>query len=290
MGNRIVRSVLYILICMSISETVLAQNKMLFSSSRSSNSEIYIMDLNENAIIQTTDSENDKWSAVWKSSHEICYLEQSENDVQIKCKNLLTGSIESLNQPDECQLDDKNYRFDSKGKMRLYTCDFKVYVSDGQTAKCISCTLDGRSNYPEWLDDENILFTNNQSGSNDIYIYNINNKFIELLIGGASNDERAVVSPDNQSISFSSDRRLKGNQDIYCYKRNSGTIAPVYTGKGTELISSWSQDGQSIIFGSDMDGSWNIFKWNMSSKSLERIVESPAFDGDPRVFHPSDNN
>ena len=260
---------------------------VLFSSGRSGNSDIYMMRSDGSELVQLTTDPTEEWSPVWINTAEVAFLRQSQNEITRHKLNVKTGIETELAHPPDCVLDDKNMLYNSDGSKALYACDQDIYLLKLSTNAVINLTrsLNGTSAYPVWTSDEKrVVFTNNQSGSNDIYSIDINDQSIETLAAFSSNDERGSISPDGKYLIFSSDKFEKGNQDILLMDLASGNLENIAANKGIELIARWSPDGKSIYLGSTRDGNWELYAYDLRKQQMTRLTDHPGFDGDPRPY------
>lgn len=156
---------------------------------------------------------------------------------------------------------------------------------------------DGLNTGAEFMNDnKNILLTLSQRGSADIYKMSLDGKIITPITrgpGAAMNVEPAV-SPDGNTIAFSSDR--SGKPMIYTMS-NAGTNIKRHTFAGHyNSTPTWSPDGKKLAFaGFDKDkGNFDIFVMNLDGSGLLRLSsarktngkwsnnEDPAFSPDGR--------
>ena len=262
------------------------KDKVLFSSSRNGNSDIFVMDGNGKNIRPLTESSFEEWGPTWISENQISFLRQTKDSILRIEMDLTTRYELTPKHPSNCTLDDKNMLY--SGKFEAYTCKKDIFIIDSTKRDTlnITSTLDGTANYPSWgHDGQNILFTSNHSGSNEIYMFALESKELSQLTNSESNNERGDLSPDGTFLVFSSDYFEKGNQDIVLKDLESGTLKNISESSGMELIARFSNDGTQIFYGSNQDGNWEIYLYNLKNETHTRLTTNKAFDGDPRILN-----
>lgn len=264
-------------------------DRMLYSSDENGNSDIYLMNLTNNKVIQLTESPYDEWAATWVSTHEISFLRQRGNIIERHVLYLYTGMEEKVDMPKACDLDDKNSVYNGRGE-GLFTCGQEVFIQATPDSAFTLLHSDSASfQYVQWdHNDEDVLFTSNRSGSNDIYMYDRSEKKVIPITADSNNNERAVASPDGKYISYSTNAD-RDHQQIAVVNRSTNDIQFVnITGANNALTSSWSWDGKILYVGADIDGSWKIVAYHMEYGSTEVIVgKDGVFSGDPKVYRPA---
>ncbi|AXG67984.1 dipeptidyl-peptidase 5 [Kordia sp. SMS9] len=282
------KAILVLAIVLSISSCQKQVNeRILFSSSSLGNSDIYVMDSETLNSKQLTNSTFEEWGPTWITENEISFLRQKHDQILRYKLNLDTGEESQIQHPENCILDDKNMLYASNGFLQLYQCTSNIFLFDKKAGTTTNLTqnMNGYSKYPSWsFDGTQVIFTNNQSGTNDIFMMDLATKKITQVTDFPSNDERGEHSPDRKHIVFSSDKFETRNQDILLKNLETGTLENISNSKGTELIARWSVDGKHIYFGSNKDGNWEIYQYTLQDKSTKRMTTNAAFDGDPRVF------
>lgn len=243
------------------------------------------MDSEGNILEQITDDASEEWGPTWLNDNEISYLSQSGNTITIIRYNLLSKEKTIIPHPDNCLIDDKNILYSPAGYQQLYTCKGEIYVVDQILEKTehVTASISGEANYPSWINENEILFTSNHEGDNDIYRLNLLTNKLKNLTDSKSNDERADLSPDGKLLLYSSDRFEKGNQDIVIQAIESNEITRVTATKATELIARWSKHHKRIYYGSNKDGNWEIYGYKLKKRTVKRLTKNDQFDGDPRV-------
>ena len=282
--KRVIGKVMFLLVLFTGCQN--PEERVLFSSNRSGNSDIFIMNKDGSEIRQITNSENEEWSPVWISKSKISYLIQNEDDIQVIEYDLDQETKSIIKHPGECMLDDKNYVYSPNGQKRLYLCNGNIYVQDNELATSVNITanLTGIANYMAWVGVANrVTFTSNHEGNNDIYIFDLDSDELKKLTTNDANDERGDISPDGNYLVFSSDRYNEGNQDILIKNLKTSELIQVTNSLGMELIARWSLDQKSVYFGSNKDGNWEIYRYDLENESTFRLTNNAYFDGDPRV-------
>lgn len=273
-----------IFLCLFISCST-SPTLILFNSNERGNSDIYTMlaDGSERkAIIQ---SDKEEWGAVFSSPNSIQFLRQEGDKIHRYEYHLITRKEKKITQPKECILDDKNIVFSSYG-IEAYTCNGNLFIKDSDAAvgKNYTSDLGGISNYIAWsFDGTSVIFTNNATGNNDIYLVNIRTKSIKNLTQHPANDERGEISPDGKLLLFSSNRHKASDQDLYIMHLETGAIKNITNSSGSDLIGRWHKDGYTVIYGSNRDGNWEIYSYDILNDLSTRLTHNTAFDGDPRV-------
>lgn len=263
-----------------------SEQMILFSSSRRGNSDIFIMQSdgsNQRGLVTTIYEE---WAPTWKSKNEITFLRQLDDAIVRVGLNLDTMEEMSLAQPNHCILDDKNMLY-APSQKSLYSCQDDIFVKTKE-ADIINLTqdLDAKARYPSWTNTaQQLIFTSNHKGTNDIYSYDLLTQEIVPLTDSRANNERGELSPDGKYLVFSTDSFETGHQEIGLLALETQTLINVSNSGGTALIARFSKDGTTIFYGSNHDGNWEIYSYNIALKQTKRLTYNETFDGDPRVYH-----
>lgn len=172
------------------------------------------------------------------------------------------------------------YSYHIKKKMRnvdLFVYDFKTDRHNLlHSSKGTSSTL---SFYPNMRAGVFRLSPNN--GSSDLYKINLQDGVKEALTNGprgAANYEPAV-SPDGQTIAFSSDRG--GRPMIYRMPVDGGPATRMTFAGYYNASPAWSPDGKKIAFASAVNKHFEIFVMDSDGKNLQRLTSSKYSNGNP---------
>lgn len=261
------------------------KERVLFSSSRNGNSDVFIMDIDGENKMALTQTDFEEWGPTWINNNEISFLRQTEDSIFRLKLNLETNKETKLSHPTNCLIDDKNVLYFNQ--LQAYTCNSDIFIFNSVTNETINCTvdIDGIANYPSWsYDGKSLIFTSNHNGTNDLYEYVVDSKTINQFTNYNSNDERGELSPNKKLLVYSSDYFEKGNQDIVLKDLASGTIRNISKSSGMELIARFSNDGKKILFGTNKDGNWEIYVHNLNTDVQSQLTNEREFDGDPRIL------
>lgn len=92
-----------------------------------------------------------------------------------------------------------------------------------------------------------IVFTSNRDGNNEIYVMNEDGSGQSRLTDNTAADEDPVVSPDGSQIAFASDR--DGNGEIYLMDADGNNVVQLTNTTGVENSTPvWSPDGSQLAF------------------------------------------
>jgi hypothetical protein len=155
---------------------------------------------------------------------------------------------------------------------------------------------------PSWSPDgTRIAFDGNESGFNDIYIYEIETKKLARLMDDRYDDNDPSWSPDGRYLTYASDRPdvledastyVYGEYDIFLYDTDGGWTTRPVDSPYRDQQPVFSPDGNRIAFVSNRNGIDNIYLYEMGSGEIFPITNiisgafSPSWspDGDQLAF------
>lgn len=259
-------------------------DRILYVSSAAGNSDIYVMASDGTNVVQLTSSEAEEYSPVWVTDSSISYIRQDGDSFTLHILDLLTLEETQVEQPAACTLDDKNMLYYNPQKA-VFVCDGVIYLKQDGVTKAITNKSLGQFLYPSWSPDgTQLVVTNNSSGSNNIYLLDLNGQYLSPLTIYNANTERGELSPDGKYLVFSSNKDDTDDQDLYLMNMENKEVVNISDSTGLELIGRFSRDSSRVYYGSNKDGNWELYSYNILTKEQLRLTDNPAFDGDPRVF------
>jgi hypothetical protein len=119
-----------------------------------------------------------------------------------------------------------------------------------------------------WSPDGNKLAFSgiDMSGSNDLYIWDIETEHLERLTNDFYDDREPDWAPDGSTIAFASDRSANGEDgkyNLFRYQLSTNDIYYVTQGDFNYSSPRYSNDGKYLLFTSDVDSARNV--WMMRS-------------------------
>ena len=243
------------------------------------------MNADGSEICPIIQSSAEEWGAVFVNPWKISFLRQVQDSVKRFEFDLTTKEETEMPKLGICYLDDKNAVY-SKNEDYAFSCNIGLFVKKKDESIFRALNLGNRNNpnYLSWsFDGKYILYTDDLTGTNDVYAVNVETQNISNLTNSTSNDERGDLSPDNNLLLFSSNRHNKADQDLFILNIKTKEIENITNSKGYDLIGRWDLDGKSVLYGSNKDGNWEIYRYTLADKSTQRLTTVDAFDGDPRV-------
>ena len=124
-------------------------------------------------------------------------------------------------------------------------------------------------------DGKKIAFCNMPPGSDDyaIWVMDADGSNKEKVIDLPGWDRDPVWSPDSKRIVFQN----WDTGEVYLVDADSKNKQKLADGG----FPSWSPDGKRIVFSSGRDGNLEIYAMDPDGKNVERLTDNPAWDGEP---------
>lgn len=111
-------------------------------------------------------------------------------------------------------------------------------------------------------------------GNHDIYVASPDGSNITKITFVPSWDNGWSWSPDDASITFTSDR--DGNWEIYTMNPDGSNIVRLTNHDGNDGWPSWTPDGTRILFSSDRTGDWEIYSMNADGSGVRQLTDRPG--------------
>jgi Tol biopolymer transport system component len=180
--------------------------------------------------------------------------------------------------------------FQSYRNQREFPDDADVYVmqANGRDLREVtfSNAFDGD---PAWSPDgKRIVFESRRDGNTEIYTINANGSGTKRLTANNVFDGDPAWSPDGKSIAFASDR--DGNREIYVMNadgsnerrltRTGGRVDDI-TLHGLDADPAWSPDGKKLAFESNRDGDLEIYVMNADGTNQRNLTDNASLDALP---------
>lgn len=273
------------------------KGRILFVSDRSSNYEIYEMDLSTQKAINITNHKgNDMNPQVAPDGQSIVFYSDRDGDNEIYQMNLETRDVAQLTttekdshdydpsfSPDGTKIVFKSTRDDKKG-------DIFIMNADGSEQK--NLTPD-RPDTEEWdplftTDGNKIMFVVRE-GTNDMtdemFIMNEDGSEVTQLTTNNVPDWYPSINPTDGSIAFISKQNANDADDVFLRVADGDKTTQVTTLPGNDADPSWDNSGKRIVFINDSDRDYDIYLMNADGSNLRSLGNTASDELSP-IFLP----
>ena len=300
-------AIVIVLVLTLVMVDVNAQARIVFSSNRDGNWEIYVMDADGGNQQNLTNNPNDDRYPSWSpDGKRIAFVSDRDGHVmdgrptdEIYVMDADGGNPQNLtNDPN----DEWSPSWSPDGKRIAFASDreeplryFDIYVMDADGGNQQRLTNDPRDDRdPSWSPDgERIVFSARRDGhfetkfavTFEIYVMDADGGNQQRLTENRKNDLGASWSPDGKRIAFASDR--KGdfeNFDIYVMDADGGNPQRLTENRVYDWYPSWSPDGKRIAFAFDRNGNlenFDIYVMDANGGNPQRLTENRHVDSRP---------
>jgi Tol biopolymer transport system component len=133
---------------------------------------------------------------------------------------------------------------------------------------------------PTWSRDGTMVaFASSRPGNFEIYVVNSDGSGLRRMTNNSATDLAADWSPDGTKIVFASNRN--GNFEIYSMNADGSAQMRLTNNPAVEAEPAWILSGTKIIFSSWRDGNLEIFAMNADGSGQTRLTNNPAVDTSP---------
>ena len=247
------------LFVMNLSAQVPGKQYLSFSSLRSGNLEIYVIDTDGNNLRNLTNHPASDHSATWSpNGRSFAYVSHRDGKGEIYVMDLNKNETHRLtNHPAK----DNNPAWSPDGKWIAFASNregdrpgnYDIYKMDANGENLQRLTNEGRYNSaPAWSpDSSSIAFYSIRNDDSGIYVMDTDGRNLRKLDTGIS----PSWSPDGKRITYYN-LVWKGRSGIFVMDakgKNSRRVSPVETWSENPA---WSPDGRWIAYQSELENPW----------------------------------
>jgi dipeptidyl aminopeptidase/acylaminoacyl peptidase len=258
--------------------------KIVFTSTRDGNSEIYVMNSDgSNQINLTDNSVFDGDPSFSPNGAKIAFMSFRDGNPEIYVMKADGNNQTRLtNAPGT----DGDPSFSPDGNRIVFTStrdgNFEVYVmnSDGSNQTRLTNTMaeDGEPSFSP--DGSKIVFTSNRDGNNEIYIMNADGSGQIRLTNNPAADHAASFSPEGGTIIFTTER--DGNFEIYMMSADGSGLINLTNNPAYDAQSAFSPNGDKIAFQSMRNGNFEIYVMNYNGFGPFNLTNMGESDLEPK--------
>lgn len=257
--------------------------KIVFSSNRDGNEEIYVMNADGTGVTRlTNNSATDQYPSWSADGTKIVFDSNRDGNFEIYVMNADGSSQTRLTT--NSSLDAIPSWSPFGNKILFYSSrdgNDEIYVMNadgtGQTNLTNNAASDVRAVWSP--DGTKIAFESNRTGSSQVFTMNGNGSSVTQLTSSGSNGG-ADWSPDSTQIAFHTDRNGNPNYDIYKMNADGTSQTQLTTHSAADTSPAWSPDGTQIAFTAVRDGNGEVYTMNADGTSQNNRTSNSASDGD----------
>ncbi|MFC1909201.1 DUF5050 domain-containing protein, partial [Chloroflexota bacterium] len=258
-------------------------SKILFTSLRDGNWEIYVVNDDGSNQTRLTDNLSDDSNPAWSSDgNKIAFQSTRDGNWEIYVMDADGSNQTRLTRqsgtdeypvwsPDGSKIAFKSMR---DGNWEIYITDI-----NGSNQKRLTDNSEQDTN-PVWSPDgSKIAFQTMRDGNWEIYVMDMDGSDETRLTNNSEQDTNPVWSPDGGKIAFQSTR--DGNWEIYVMEADGSDETRLTDNSQQDTNPVWSPDGARIAFTSDRPGNWAIYVMNADGSNMRRPALEPGTNKSP---------
>ena len=265
------------------------QGVMLFDSNRDGNSEIYALNLANQALTRlTTNSAQDVQPDLAPDAVRVAFVSNQDGNNEIYV-GALDGRV-PINLTAN-SADDQQPSWSPDGNWIAFTTNRdgnqEIYVMRSDGSQLRNLTNNPANDFaPVWFSTGGILgsqdwiaFTSTRDGNQEVYKVRPDGAGLTNLTNNPANDYSPSSLPGAQIIAFVTER--DGNPEIYTMNQNGGTAANISNNPARDLDPALGSNGAWIAFATDREGNLEIHVVGTQAGASYNLTRNPGQDRAP---------
>jgi Tol biopolymer transport system component len=265
------------------------QAKIVFTSNRDGNNEIYMINTDGSNLIRLTKTlASDSYPSISANGQTIVFLTDRDGSPEIYSMNNTGGALwrltnNAVNEEYPCVSSDGSkvvYSANVGGNKHLY-----VMSCNNSSASVQVTNVAFDDTMPVFSPDgTKIAFVSNRTGVNKIWICDYDGGHVTQLSTGATPDIFPTWAPDGTAVLFERDAGYS-NREFYRHTVNVPGTDIQITSDGISKMQPWySPDGQKIVYSAIANApNYQLFLANANGTSATQIAFSTGNNVQPRI-------
>jgi TolB protein len=255
-------------------ERELFTSKIVFTSNRDGNDELYMMDYDGHNQTRVTFNKKQDYMPAWSADgKKIAYTSYQNNMAGLYILNPFEGEITEVVSKGTSfaptfSPDGKKLAFCStleEGNPEIY-----VATSEGKKIKRLTFNK-AIDTAPSWSPtSREIAFTSDRGGTPQIYIMDAEGSNVRRISFGGSYHDAPAWSPAGDRIAYVS--RVDQIFDIYVLNLRTEQVIKLTESNARNETPSWSPDGRHLVFSSNLTGTIQLYTIDYDGSNLRRLT------------------
>ena len=264
--------------------------RIAFESTRSGNSDIYVMNADGTDVRQLTNHPESDHAPAWSpDGTQIAFHSLRDGNWEIYVMNADGSNVRRLTDHTK-----RDWRpsWSHDGQLIAFHShrdgNANVYVmnADGTGVRRFTNHAEWDS-WPTWSQYSwQIAFFSDRGANGDIYVVNFDGTLMTRLTDHLERDEEPAWRPNSPRIAFVS--RRDGNREIYLINPDGKGLTRITEHPASDSKPAWSSDGQAIAFESNRDGNAEIYVMRRDGRNPTRLTNNDSYDGWPSWWSETD--
>lgn len=272
------------LLVMGLMQPEVNPERILMSSDRDGNWEIYTMLADGRNPRRLTDHPADDWYPAWSADgNEVVFASNRSGSFELYIMTINGTNIRQLTftptlnetapawSPDGTQIAYVASPINEPDRGEIY-----VIGVDEETSRQLTDN-NVRDDFPSWSPDGESIVYQTQS---DLYMMDADGENVRpLVLDGMV----PSWSPNGNQIAFASDRT--GNREIYLVNTDGSGIQQLTDAISVDSFPRWSDDSQRLIFGSNRDEeTFELYMLTLADGAIQRLTSNTSNEGAPSLW------
>lgn len=257
-------------------------SRLLFSSARQGEQQIYVMDASGQNLRQLTDEPLGAMQGDWSPEGDrVAYVAFTSADATLIVRDVASGERDlayahpdgAIAEPDWSP-DARSILFTLRMELDAYAVDLDgmLYVLELDLAgNPTARSLDVRGASPVWSPDASrIAFISDLEGQPDLYVMDADGGNMTRLTEDPVDERYPAWSPDGGRIAYA--RAVdESSIDLYTITVDGADIQRLTHDEHANYAPAWSPDGSRIVFDSNREGSLLLYAIPASGGEIQRL-------------------